>query len=379
MPELREIIAQEIKKRGPVTFARFMEMALYYPEHGYYTRPEITTGPAGDFYTGPDVHPAFGQSLARLFTKMWEILGRPERWALVEYGPGTGRLARQILSFLQDHCSRAIKGLTYWNVEISPGFLTLQKQELSSLCQLAGKICWVRDASELPEKITGCIFSNELVDSFPVHRVRQSETGLQEIYVNYRKDFFEEEGPLSTPLLDVYFSDEKIILEPGQAAEVNLAARNWLQKVAEILKKGFLLTIDYGGTASEIYSPLRPEGTLRCFFQHRLVSSPYENIGRQDITASVNFSSLIRWGEEFGLTSLGLFSQAKFLLEIGILDLLKTPVKDYCFDEKRTRDILAIKKLLHPEVMGDAFRVLLQSKGLPAITTRSLFRKNTAF
>lgn len=372
---LKEIIVREIKSKGPITFARFMEMALYYPGLGYYTRPGITTGPAGDFYTSPDVHPAFGQALARLFVKMWEALGRPERWALVEYGAGTGRLARHVLDFLQADQPQAASGLVYWIIEISPYLISLQKEEIAGLGLPPERVVWAKNPEELPEKNTGCIFSNELVDSFPVHRVRQPEKGcLKEIYVNFRNDFFEEEGPLSTPLLSSYFATEDVSLEPGQAAEVNLAARDWLQRAAGILDRGFLLTIDYGGTAPEIYSPSRPEGTLRCFFRHRLTASPYKNIGRQDITASVNFSSLVRWGKEFGLTSLGLFTQARFLIGLGILELIKRPAEDYLFDEKKTKEILAIKKLLHPEGMGEVFRVLLQGKGCPVLSAASLLR-----
>lgn len=375
MSRMKEIIIQEIRTKGPITFARFMEMALYYPGLGYYTGKDVKIGPAGDFYTSPDVHPAFGQMLARQFFEMWEHLERPARWFLVEYGAGKGRLAQHILNFLQERYPEAFAGLTYYLVEISPHFLELQKEELKKFSSPSTRVIPVKTWAELPEKLTGCLFSNELVDSFPVHRVRQTREGLKEIYVNYRKNsFMEEEGPLSSPLLASYFSDEDVALAPGQEAEVNLAAREWLKQAAGRLRKGFLLTIDYGGTARELYSPFKHQGTLRCFFKHQLIASPYQNIGRQDITASVNFSALMRWGREFGLQNLGLLTQARFLLKLGILDLAAGAAADYLFDAERLKMTLAIKKLIMPEGMGEAFRVLIQSKGFRELPRLNVFQ-----
>ena len=359
MNELEKIILREIKAKGPITFARFMEMALYYPELGYYTGPGVKIGAAGDFYTSPDVHPAFGQMLARQFAQMWAQLGEPDRWELVEYGAGTGRLAAQVLNFLREQHPAAARGLRYFIIEISPALIEVQRKELEKLpCE----IVWLKNAGELSGRVTGCLFANELIDSFPVHRVRQTDDGLKEIYVDGGNNFFREaEGPLSTPLLQAYFEAEGVVLEPGQTAEVNLAARDWLQEAAACLQKGYLLTIDYGAPAPELYAPFRSAGTLRCFFKHRLSADPFRHVGEQDITASVNFSALMRWGEQFGLTALELLSQAKFLLRLGILDLLpKTP--EYSFDPEKLKTTLAIKKLIMPEGMGEVFKVLIQKR-----------------
>lgn len=364
MNKLAEIIIQEIKAKGPVTFARFMEMALYYPELGYYTGPGVKIGAAGDFYTSPDVHPAFGQMLARQLAEMWEKLDRPGRWELVEYGAGKGRLAAHILNFLRESCPEATEGLTYYIIEISPYFAEIQREELKKIPFGIEKIIWAKTTGELPGRITGCLFSNELLDSFPVHRVRRTDGGPKEIYVNYRgNSYVEDEGPLSSPLLRTYLEEEGVVLEPGQTAEVNLAARDWLREAANCLQKGFLITIDYGGTARELYAPFRPGGTLRCFYRHTLSADPYRNIGGQDITASVNFSALIRWGKQSGLANLGLLSQAKFLLKLGILNLIQNTPEEYSFDQEKLKTTLAIKKLIMPEGMGEAFKVLIQSKG----------------
>ncbi len=373
MNKLEEIIVQEIKAKGPLTFARFMEMALYYPELGYYTSPGVKIGAAGDFYTSPDVHPAFGQMLARQFAEMWAKLGGPERWELVEYGAGKGRLAAHILNFFQEYYPETAQGLTYYILEISPSLVEIQKEELKKIG--IEKVVWAKNAGELSGRVTGCLFSNELVDSFPVHRVRQTDDGLKEIYVGYRgNSFVEVEGPLSTPLLQTYFEAEGVVLEPGQTAEVNLAARDWLQEAANCLQKGFLLTIDYGGTAAELYAPFRPDGTLRCFCKHRLSADPYRNIGKQDITASVNFSALMRWGKQSGLASLGLLSQAKFLLKLGILDLFPNSPEEYSFAHEKLKTTLAIKKLIMPGGMGEAFRILIQCKGFPETPRLKVFQ-----
>jgi len=364
---LKDIIAGEIKAKGPLTFAAYMEMALYYPGLGYYTGPEVKIGVEGDFYTSADVHPSFGQTLAQQFSEMWEISGRPLRWALVEYGAGKGRLAQHILDHIQKHHPQVMQSLVYFIVEISPYFIEIQKNTLKEFNAGEQKVIWAKSAHDLPDGFAGCVFSNELVDSFPVHRIRQTENGLTEIYVDYCEDSFcEKEGPLSTPLLESYLCEEGINLVPGQTAEINLAAREWLIDLADRLRKGFMLTIDYGSTARELYTPARYKGSLRCFFRHQLIDSPYLNIGRQDITANVDFSALMRWGKEAGLVNLGLLTQSQFLFKLGILDLVQKK-QDYIFDAGSLKDTLAVKKLLMPGGMGEVFKALLQAKGFGGV------------
>lgn len=360
---LKDLIAREIMAKGPLTFADYMEMVLYHPGLGYYNGPGVKIGVEGDFYTSADVHSSFGQALAQQFVEMWEVAGRPPKWVLVEYGAGKGRLALHILDHLKNHYPHFMRSLVYIIVEISPYFTEIQKGALKEFNNEECKIVWVGNVRELPDRFAGCIFSNELVDSFPVHRICRTEDGIKEIYVDYDGDSFcEKEGPLSTPLLELYIREEGIKLAPGQKVEINLAARQWLIDLADRLQKGFILTIDYGNTARELYTPASPEGSLRCFFRHQLIDSPYLNIGRQDITANVNFSALKRWGKEAGLVNLGLLTQSEFLFKLGILDLIQKK-QDYVFDAVSLNDILAIKKLLMPGGMGEVFKVLLQAKG----------------
>lgn len=364
---LAEIISSRIKREGPITFEQFMEMALYYPNLGYYASGREKIGPEGDYYTSPGVHPVFGKVLAGQLYEMWSHLEQPRRWQLVEYGAGKGFLARDILNHLRDKHPQSFAALTYYIIETSPYFIYEQQQVLRDAGIPGAKVAWVDNPACVHEGegVTGVFLSNELVDAFPFHRVRCNAGGQQEIYVDYRSEsFLEVEGQLSDPFLARYFVEEGIVLEPGQTAEVNLRSRDWLRELGENLRRGFILTIDYGGSAGEIYSKARFNGTMRCFRRHRLVEDPFESIGDQDITASVNFSSLVRWGEEIGLKAAGHLSQADFLINAGILELAGGR-DDFQHDEESYSAANAIKKLILPGGMGSVFRVLVQSKGFP--------------
>ncbi|WP_072870073.1 class I SAM-dependent methyltransferase [Desulfofundulus thermosubterraneus] len=362
---LLEKLITIIKTRGPITFKDFMQIALYYPGLGYYTGPGEKIGPRGDFYTSADVHPLFGAMLAKQFSQMWEYLGRPQNWVLVEYGAGKGLLARDILNALATSFPPAWEGVRYYIIEASLEMVRRQKELLTPFPK--EKLSWVNALSEVGDTghINGIIFGNELVDAFPVHRVRQTASGLKEIYVNWRDGrLVEEEGELSTPFLEEYFTTLGIKLAPGQAAEVNLAAREWLREVAAGLGRGFVLLIDYGMESPELYHPSRFEGTLRCYRQHRLGSDPLNNVGQQDITAHVNFSALMQWGREAGLHPAGYTTQMDFLLNLGIVEAIPRSAPEYVFDERTTRTVMAVKKLLLPEGMGGIFKVLALCKGV---------------
>ncbi|WP_424660548.1 class I SAM-dependent methyltransferase [Desulfofundulus sp.] len=360
-----EKIVSLIKARGPITFRDFMEMALYYPGLGYYTGPGEKIGPRGDFYTSADVHPLFGAMLARQFSQMWEYLGQPSNWVLVEYGAGKGYLARDILDAMAASFRPAWKGVRYYIIEASPEMTRRQKEVLAPFVE--EKVYWADTLSEIGNtgSINGIIFGNELVDAFPVHRVRQTASGLKEIYINWNDGrLAEQEGELSTPLLEEYFSTLGINLIQGQIAEVNLAAREWLREVATMLGRGFVLIIDYGMESTELYHPSRMEGTLRCYRKHLLSSDPLNHVGQQDITSHVNFSALIHWGREAGLHLAGYTTQMDFLLNLGIVDAIPRFAPDYVFDERTTRTVMAVKKLILPEGMGGIFKVLALYKGV---------------
>ncbi len=224
---------------------------------------------------------------------------------------------------------------------------------------------WLNGLEELPpESVTGCLFSNELLDSFPVHRVVMDRGQVREIYVAWESGGLTEvTGSLSTPDLQSYVSELEADLEEGQVIEVNLAMREWLKKVARAVARGFLLTIDYGDTAERLHFPGRPLGTVRSYRRHRLLDSLYLYPGGQDITAHVNFTDLFRWGEEAGLKKAGYTSQTYFLLNLGILDYLNSRQAGREFDPALFKETMAVKKLIMPEGMGSVFKVAAQYKG----------------
>jgi SAM-dependent MidA family methyltransferase len=373
MSRLEEIIKKDIKSNGPVTFARFMEAALYHPRYGYYTSAENPIGRQGDFYTAPTASPLFGAMLARQFHEMWRLAGRPAHWVLVEYGPGTGVLARDVVDAAARDHPEFYEHLEYYLVEISAKLREKQRNELASSAAAATKCKWAGSLDEIRSsgQSIGCVFANELVDAFPVHLVKKNNHSLRELYVDIQDDgFYFLEGPLSRTELAGYFKMQHVELAPGQRAEVNLQARDWLAHVAAGLSKGFLLIIDYGLTAPEMYSPQRFNGTLRCFRRHRLVEDPLVNPGGQDITAHVNFTALAIWGRELDLTKLGLVTQPRFLLNLGILDTLKEH-SDYTSSPEVLKKTGAIKQLVLPGGMGNIFKVLAFCKGfdhLPGLT-----------
>lgn len=366
MESPEKIILTEVAGSGFVTFKEFMNLALYHPQAGYYMRGDNKIGIEGDFYTSSDVTPLFGYALAGQFAQMWALLGSPPQWHMVEYGAGKGKLAVDVLTRLRDYHQDAYEGLKYYIIEISPAMRELQQKKLESETSLAGKVAWVSRLEEInpASGITGCVFSNELVDAFPVHRIRKTGGELKELYIKpVAGGLIEEEGPLSSRELINYTDLFEITLEEGQTAEINLAAEGWLQEVAVNMSRGFLLTIDYGGATVDLYNPMRPRGTLRCYSQHRLLDSPLERPGCCDITAHVNFSALRLWGERFGLEQAGFNNQMNFLINLGIIEMIGGR-NNYSFDLKAMKETMAVKKIIMPEGMGNIFKVLAQYKGL---------------
>ncbi|MGQ9693374.1 MAG: class I SAM-dependent methyltransferase [Thermodesulfobacteriota bacterium] len=362
---MRKILLNRIRSAGPMTFAEFMETVLYHPQEGYYYSPRDKIGPHGDYYTSPYLHPIFGHLLARQMRQMWQILDYPSPFHIVEIGAGKGLLCAHILHYCQKHFPELYQELIYLILEKSNFFQNEQKELLGEFFD-AGKVhpTSLKVLLEEAHPIIGCIFSNELIDSFPVHLICQEEK-LREIFVDYDgQNFVEVCAEPSTPLLIDYLQNYVSPLSAGQRAEVNLKALNWLEEVALILKRGFLLTIDYGYEAEELYHPTRREGTLLCYYRHTTSTNPYARLGYQDITAHVNFSALIKKGERLGLKQNGLVEQYKFLAALGLLrDLENLEINRYQFSAiEFLKQKLAMKSFLVPGGMGTIFKVLIQSK-----------------
>ncbi len=377
--DLVKIIGEYIRDRGGgIPFAKFMDFALYHPAHGYYNSRREKIGPGGDYYTTSNMHPIFGRLIARQIHEMWEILGCPKPFSVVEMGPGRGILCRDILKHGQETLPKFYQALIYILVEKSEALRQEQKYLLAPFIQ-EHKVGWKEpsDFFKGEQLLTGCILSNELVDAFPVHVAQKEEGRLREVYVTHGPNgFVESLGPLSNPFLEEYFLRYGNPLVEGQRGEVNLKALEWIDAISQILKEGFVLTIDYGYEADELYHPSRKAGTLLCYFRHTVSDNLFAHIGHQDITAHVNFTALIRRGEEVGLRKIGLIEQYKFLAALGLLEALEEWEKkaDQIPAVEFMKNKLAMRNFLVPGGMGTLFKVLIQGKG---VKERSLlgFRK----
>lgn len=365
---LKQVILDRITERGGrITFEEYMRACLYEPGLGYYTSPGRKVGAEGDFYTSINVHRVFGRVIAREICRMWENMGSPDRFELVEAGAAAGVLANDILDTVAELEPRLYAGLTYRLVEIEP---TLRDAQRETLASHLPKLAW-SESAELEGgslTFTGCYLSNELVDSFPTHLVEMTPQGLREVYVETAGEGFAErlDAP-STPELDGYLARLDVRLPVGQRAEINLNAGNWLRSVTRALQRGFVLTIDYGYLAPELYGSMRPNGTLLCYYRHTTVEDPYLRAGLQDITTHVDFSTLIRVGEETGLRKVWYGEQYRFLMAAGLMEEMMALEAMATTEEEKLKNRLALKKLILTEGgMGDTFKVLIQAKGVEA-------------
>jgi len=364
---LNKIIATRIAEQGRITFAEFMGRCLYEPGLGYYTSAGRKVGAEGDFYTSITVHAAFGRVIAREIAQMWLCMGSPADFTLVECGAGNGRLACDIMDFLAEREPRMYKTMRILLVEKEPSLESAQREMLAVHID---KLSWLSPDEFASGSFTfsGCLYSNELIDALPVHRVVMTAEGLKEIYVVLKDgELAEEVAEPSTPEIEAQLLRVGIVLHPGQQAEVNLNAPKWLSAAATALQKGFVLTIDYGHPAAELYTPRRKLGTLLCYYRHQTEENPYLRLGEQDITAHVDFTTLMKCGEEMGLQNVWFGEQYRFLLSTGIIDEIEEIERSDRSDEEKLRLRLTLKKLILPEGgMGDIFKVLIQSRGIDA-------------
>lgn len=362
---LKNFIFSQIVEQGALPFSKFMEWCLYHPDFGYYQTEGEKIGKEGDYYTSPCVHPLFGYLIAKQLSQMAEILGG-ETFDVVEMGGGRGFLCQDILDWAKEKVSSFYQRLRYTLIETGPHLLVEQRKRLVEE-EKSGKVSWMSlDTFEKGEGLfKGCFLSNELVDAFPVHRIMQDREGLKELYIAQREGrFLERWGEPSDPRIETYFRRIGIPLLEGQKAEVNLKALDWIERVGRCLKQGFVLTIDYGYLAEELYAPYRQEGTFLCYFKHQISENPYERLGGQDMTSHVNFTGLIRSGEEAGLMLTGFVPQYRFLIGLGVLEEMEIMGRELPeIDALNLR--LSIKHLIEPETgMGEVFKVLIQHKGV---------------
>ena len=308
-------IRRQIARHGPVTFAEYMARALYHPG-GYYSCHHA----GADYYTSPQVHPAFGALLAVYLFHLWTLLDRPRPFTIVEPGAGDGFLCRDVLTAAAGLPDGFHKAIRYVACDLRP--IAGWERGQARAQRIAA------NALRLPLRgVAGCVISNELLDALPVHRVRMDRGRLRELYVDVESDvadgyegqFVERPREPSTPLLERRLTELGIELSDGQTAEICLLLEDWALSVASVLDRGFVLTIDYGRSAADLYDPeQRPHGTLVTYRAHRQTDSPLVEPGRQDITAQVDFTSARAAGERAGLVTVGNVAQGPFLSRLGL-------------------------------------------------------------
>ncbi len=326
MSPLEKLIRDEIRRHGPVPFQRFMELALYHPEYGYYCRKRDPFGVEGDFYTNSQLQPVFGRLVAQQIARWREEMGRPGDFTVVEVGAGRGETLQEV--------RRALPSVRCVAVD--------------------------RAGDELPARFSGVIYSNELFDALPVHVVSRRGSGVAEILVDATDQGFSwVEGEPSTLALAEYVDHHAPGLAEGRQIEVNLAALDELERMATALEHGSVLTIDYGYTAAEIARDRFPNGSLMSYQRHQTQEDVLREPGERDITCHTNFTALEARGREMGLQSMGVTSQAHFLLAIGAADQFETALA--AGNERETLRLrMQLKSLLFG--MGETFRVLTQRK-----------------
>jgi SAM-dependent MidA family methyltransferase len=366
---LDNIIKEEIKTKGPITFERFMEMALYYPELGYYSSSATEIGIKGDFYTSPHLHPVFGKVLARQVEECWTVMGKPRDFIVVEQGAGKGYLSHDILDYLSGR--EVYRSLRYVIIEVNPHIEEFQSDLLR---RHKDKIEWQRDISEL-DSFTGCFLSNELLDAFPVHLVYMGDS-LKEVYVGLEDDgFIEVLNEPGSSNIEEYLNEFSISLEKGYRTEFNLRIRQWLKDVSGKMREGFIITVDYGYGARDYYSADRIRGTLMCYFRHQVNENPYRNVGMQDLTAHVNFSSVKKWGDETGLKTLGFAGQGIYMVSMGLDEIIS---EEYLGKDDYEVEVAKIKGLIMPSAMGESHKVMIQHKGPKEVKLRGFNIRNRA-
>ncbi|HEY5042792.1 MAG TPA: SAM-dependent methyltransferase [Verrucomicrobiae bacterium] len=361
-------IREEIRKCGAISFARYMELALYCPETGYYEKKKDNVGRRGDFITSVSAGRLFGELLAFQFAEwLAEVQSPKSKVQIVEAGAHDGRLAADILNWLQLHRPKLFFEVKYCIIEPSEIRRRWQKE---TLAKFGDKIRWLAQISELKNRQSAIgnrqfeiIFGNELLDAFPVRRLgwdskekRWFEWGVTsaaEKFVWTRwagvRDLPCSVRNLPSSLLEV--------LPGNYTIETSPAAENWWRDAANSLNRGKLLAIDYGLTAGEQFSPARTNGTLRAYFRHHVTDDILANPGEQDLTAHVNFSALQKTGEDAGLKTETFCTQPQFLTRI-----LSRAVGKKTFASLDAKQVRQFQTLTHPEHLGRAFRVLVQSR-----------------
>jgi SAM-dependent MidA family methyltransferase len=365
---LRKKIEQQIGEHGPIPFSRYMELCLYDPELGYYSRNAEPFGKAGDFYTSSDVHPVFGRLLARQFEEMWRALGSPIPIELVEFGPGRGLFAQDVLAGSEKKFPEFFRSLHYVLIERSPALQRRIDHNLRRYLETGTAIQKSEASGDLfGERLSRIVFANEFFDALPVEIV--SARGSLHIDVENGR-FLERWADPSAEELE-FLDRHSVHPEGDERVEVSLIAQQQMKTIAAGMTQGFVLIIDYGYTRGEQLAGRR-RGTVKAIRQHSISSNPYEAPGEQDITADVNFTAVAGAAEEHALQTQELITQSQFLLGIGEANQFADAFEDCRVPQETAKVALQLKHLVTPAGMGESFHVLVASKGVKKESVESL-------
>jgi SAM-dependent MidA family methyltransferase len=354
---LEQRLIDHIAQYGPITFEAFMEAALYDEVHGYYpsrrNQPGSTpVGTDGDYFTSPSSHPAFGALLALQLDEMWRSMGSPSEFTVVEMGAGDGVLVADISQYIEQELPDFAKCVSYISTDLAPPANSVS----------------VGQTSQLPTGIIGCVISNELLDAFPVNRFVVRAGEVREIYVDFQDGkFVETVSDVSEPEISARVEPFLDSLPENYRGEVNLRIGYWADSVAATLESGYVLTIDYGYDRPELYKPTRVDGSLRCYYQHTLSQNSLGRIGKQDLTAHVDFTAVDHTLGVMGFERIGKPSQQRFLSNLGIEGFLGDIEQRSALGElsrsESQEDLAGVGSLIDPEGLG-RFRVAVHSKGV---------------
>lgn len=352
-------LRERILRDGPITFCEWMKNALYDEDDGYYCRADrVIWGREGDYRTSPERSELFAATFARYFASLYHTLGAPSQWTIVEAGAGDGNLAHGVLSTLQYFFPRVFSATHYVIDEVGP--CPAARRRLEPFGQRV-EFMSLREAKIDP----GVVFSNELLDAFPVHRVMMDKGQLREFYVDVESNgrFAWTLRAPSTPRLIDHFESSQIELAEGHVAEVSLAIEDWLKLVSATITRGYVIHVDYGADSQDLQASTgRRDGTLRGFKQHTIIDDVLADPGEQDLTSTVNWTFVRDVGQKLGLKTIEFERQDKFLLSAGLLTQLQLETKRAVDDAESMRLSTAAREMVLPNGMATSFQVLVQQK-----------------
>ena len=348
----------QIERAGPISFRDWMQAALYDESEGYYCRSSrIRQGRAGDYRTAPESSPLFAATFARYFSSLFSELGSPSSWTICEAGAGPGEFAHGVLAALQMYYPEVFAATNYLIDEVSAD---ARRRAAALLSNFADRVRFERLAEVEKPFGAGIVFSNELIDALPVHRVTMRDEKLRELCVGVNLDqFVWVECDPEKRLEDYYLG---LHLAAGQIAEINLEAERFVSRAASLLARGFVITVDYGAERDDLLNaPHRSEGTLRAFHRHQLLGDVLTSPGEHDLTTTIDWTQIREAGDGAGLKAWRFERLDRFLLAAGLLDELEMRARQLS-DADALRLRTSAREMIMPHGLAASFQVLVQKK-----------------